>query len=304
MSGPPTGRSGSRRLAVEGVSFHVELRQPAARPPAAGIPPVVLLHGFTGSASTWEDLATSLAGAGHAVVAVDLIGHGASDAPEAETRYAIERVADDLVSVLGTLDHEQARWLGYSLGGRVALLLAARHPASVAALVLEGATAGLADSRERKERARADDALAGRIERIGVTAFVEEWERLPLWSSQRSLPETVRARLRAQRLGNDAGGLARALRGMSVGRQPSLWEELGSLRAPTLLLTGALDEKFTAIAREMAHALPNATMERIEGAGHAAHLERPRAFAEAVLRFLDGEDAAHSTRREGTAGTR
>ena len=297
-------RAGARRLAVDGVAFHVERRAPARGAPAAAGLPVVLLHGLTGSASTWDALATSLAEAGHPVVAVDLIGHGASDAPEAEARYAIERVADDLVALLGELGHRRARWLGYSMGGRVALLLAARHPESVAALVLEGATAGLADEGERVGRARADDALAGRIERHGVAAFVDEWERLPLWESQRSLPAAVRERLRAQRLGNTAAGLARALRGMSVGRQPSLWEELGSLRSPTLLVAGSLDGKFTAIAREMARALPNATMEPIEGAGHAAHVERPQAFARAVLRFLGGVDAAEETRRGEAMGTR
>ena len=286
------GRSESRRVVVDGVAYHVESREPVAPAPAAGRIPVVLLHGFTGSASTWDGLAASLCEAGRAAVAVDLIGHGRSDAPRAQPRYAIERVADDLVALIATLGHRRARWLGYSMGGRVALSLAARHPRRVDALLLEGATAGLADPGERSERAQADDALAARIERSGVPAFVSEWEALPLWDSQRSLPPEVRERLRAQRLQNDAGGLARALRGMSVGRQPSLWGELGSLRMPALLLAGSLDGKFTAIAREMARALPNATMEPIEGAGHAAHLERPGAFAEAVLRFLDGADAA------------
>lgn len=292
MSGRGRGSSDSRRVAVDGVSYHVERREPAGPAPAAGRAPVVLLHGFTGSASTWEGLAASLSEEGRESVAVDLIGHGLSDAPEAQPRYAIERVADDLVALLSQLGHTRARWLGYSMGGRVALLLAARHPRSVDALLLEGATAGLSDPGERSERARADDALAARIERGGVPAFVEEWERLPLWDSQRSLPPEVRERLRQQRLRNDAGGLARALRGMSVGRQPSLWDELGSLSMPALLLAGSLDGKFTTIAREMARSLPNATMEPIAGAGHAAHLEQPGAFAEAVLRFLDGADAA------------
>ena len=304
MSAGARSDADARRVAVDGLSLHVERRAPPGASPAAGGLPTVLLHGFTGSVATWDRLAASLVQAGRTVVAVDLIGHGRSDAPESDARYGIERVVDDLAALLGTLGYRAARWLGYSMGGRVALLLAARHPQLVEALLLEGATAGLSDPRERAERARADDALADRIERGGVPAFVEEWERLPLWDSQRSLPPEVRERLRAQRLGNDAGGLARSLRGMSVGRQPSLWDELGSLRAPTLLLAGALDRKFTAIADEMARALPNATMESIGGAGHAAHLERPESFAGAVLRFLDGADAAGPARREGATEAR
>ena len=304
MSAGKRAGAAARRVAVDGVALHVELRAPAAGAPETSGVPVVLLHGFTGSVSTWDALGRALAEAGHPVVAVDLIGHGASDAPEAEARYAIERVADDLAALLGELGHRRARWLGYSMGGRVALVLAARHAASVAALVLEGATAGLADAGDRDRRARADEALAGRIERDGVAAFVEEWEALPLWESQRSLPGAVRERLRAQRLAHGAAGLARSLRGMSVGRQPSLWERLGELRPPTLLVAGSRDEKFTAIAREMAAALPNATMEPIEGAGHAAHLERPQLFAAAVRRFLDGLDAAGRMHRGEAMGTR
>ena len=61
---------------------------------------------------------------------------------------------------------------------------------------------------------------------------------------------------------------------------------LGAIAAPALLIAGALDEKFSAIAREMAEALPDATMQLIEDAGHAAHVERPEVFGERVLAFL------------------
>jgi 2-succinyl-6-hydroxy-2,4-cyclohexadiene-1-carboxylate synthase len=169
--------------------------------------------------------------------------------------------------------------------------------------MLEGATAGIADATERSARVRADEALAHRIEREGVPAFVDAWEALPLWASQASLPAAARERLRAQRLANDAMGLANSLRGMGAGAQPSLWGRLGELRSPTLLLAGSLDAKFTAIAREMAHALPDATMVPIDGAGHAAHLERPRPFAAEVLRFLEGVRAAWP-RAAGATGAR
>jgi len=283
----------SRRIAVDGLALHVEIYD--ARPTGAAREaraPVVLLHGFTGSTATWRELAPRLAEAGHPAIAVDLVGHGRSEAPRTRERYAIERACDDFAALLAALGHERACWLGYSLGGRISLALAVRHPERVAALVLEGATAGIVDAAERAGRVRADEALADRIERNGLPAFVDAWEALPLWASQASLPAVARERLRAQRLTNDATGLANSLRGMGAGAQPSLWGRLGELRAPTLLLAGSLDAKFTAIAGEMAHALPDATMVPIEGAGHAAHLERPQPFAAAVLRFLEGVRAA------------
>ncbi len=289
----------SRRVVVDGLALHVELYEAAAPPAPAAEPPlpVLLLHGFTGSTATWHQLAPQLAGAGYPVIAVDLVGHGRSEAPRALERYAMERAAGDLAALLTALGHDRAAVLGYSLGGRTALALAVRHPQRIAALVLEGATAGIADAVERAARVQADEALADRIEREGVPAFVEAWEALPLWASQGSLPAEARARLRTQRLANHATGLANSLRGMGAGAQPSLWERLGELRVPALLLAGSLDARFTTIAREMAHALPDATMVPIAGAGHAAQLERPQPFAAVVLRFLDGVRAATGATR-------
>jgi 2-succinyl-6-hydroxy-2,4-cyclohexadiene-1-carboxylate synthase len=301
VSGPAPA---ARRVAAGGLALHVELYE--ARPPGVATEvraPVVLLHGFTGSAATWSDLAPQVAEAGHPVIAVDLVGHGRSEAPRDIERYAMERACDDLAALLAALGHERAFWLGYSLGGRTALSLAARHPERVVALLLEGATAGIADDAERAERVLADDGLAERIERDGVPAFVDAWEALPLWASQGSLSAETRSRLRAQRLANDSTGLANSLRGMGAGAQPSLWGQLGELRAPTLLLAGSLDVKFTAIAGEMAHAFPDATMVPIEGAGHAAHLERPQLFAAAALRFLEGV-RADAPRAAGATGAR
>jgi 2-succinyl-6-hydroxy-2,4-cyclohexadiene-1-carboxylate synthase len=246
---------------------------------------LLLLHGFTGSAATWAPLSEMLAPY-FRTLAPDLIGHGRSASPSAAERYRVERCVSDLLALLDALEIERADVLGYSMGGRVALHLAAAAPDRVGALVLESSSPGIADAAERLARIAADEALADMIDREGLAAFVERWERLPLFASQARLPEDTRARLHAQRLHNNPLGLANSLRGMGTGRQPSLWHRLAALNVRTLLIAGELDAKYRALAGEMLALLPHAHAVIVPGAGHAVHLEQPQAFAKNVLEFL------------------
>ncbi|MBV9356830.1 MAG: 2-succinyl-6-hydroxy-2,4-cyclohexadiene-1-carboxylate synthase, partial [Chloroflexi bacterium] len=258
-------------------------------------PPLLLLHGFMGSAESWAPRAAVFAARGMRTIAVDLIGHGRSDAPADPARYGMERCVEDLVEVLDRLHLPRAAVLGYSMGGRVALHLASAAPERVSALVLESASPGLADALERERRIASDEALADALLQDGLDAFVDRWERQPLFASQRSLPPAERDRLRAQRLRQRPLGLANSLRGYGTGRQPSLWDGLVAVATPTLLLVGALDEKFRTIGQSMVAALPRARLVLVPGAGHTVHLEQPRLFDDLVLGFLgaveDGADA-------------
>ena len=219
-------------------------------------------------------------------MAIDLPGHGRSDGPLAIDRYRMERVAADLVQVLASVDAQPAHWLGYSMGGRLALYVARYYPAQVRSLILESASPGLTEAAERQARRAQDAALADRIENEGIPAFVAAWERLPLFATQARLPANVLAQQRAQRLGNSARGLAGSLRGMGTGAQPALWAELPAMAGPVLLIAGELDEKFAAINRRMAAAMPAAGLRLVANAGHAVHLEQPAVFQQLVLDFL------------------
>lgn len=260
----------------DGLRLHVER--------AGSGPAVVLLHGFTGSTVTWHRLRDDL-GDRFTTILVDLPGHGRSDAPEDPGRYALSRFADDLVRVLDALRVPRAAVLGYSLGGRAALRFALAHRSRVDALILESASPGIAAAPERAERAAADAALATALERDGIEAFVDRWERLPLWASQERLPPETRAALRTQRLQNAPRGLAGSLRGAGAGADPAV-TGLGDLDVPVLLVVGALDARYVGIAEGMAAVLPRARLAVVPDAGHAVHVERPAAFTALVAEFL------------------
>ena len=178
--------------------------------------------------------------------------------------------------------------LGYSLGGRVALSAAVALPERTTALVLESASPGIASEEERQQRIREDEALACWIEDVGVQRFVEYWESLPLWHSQKRLPAVMRDGLRSQRLRNNPCGLANSLRGVGTGAQPPLHDRLGEITVQVLLVAGEEDQKFTGIAREMRQAIPTSRLETVAEAGHAVHLEQPEIFEGAVTGFLEG----------------
>src|SRR4051812_13023771 len=262
---------------VRGVTYHVSQEGDPASEPA-----VILLHGFSGSGADWGDLIPRFRAAGRAVVAIDFIGHGRSETSGDPARYSMDETVLDLERILAGLDLPRADWVGYSMGGRVALHFALAHPARVRSLVLESASAGIEDPGSRERRRHADDALAGRIEERGIEWFADYWGTLPLFETQWELPPATLASLRARRLANHPAGLAHSLRGMGQGAHDPLDARLPSLGRDTLFLAGERDPKYVDVARRASRAVPGSACVIVPGAGHTVHLEAPDAFAEAL----------------------
>ena len=265
------------RLKIHGVEYNIERAWQGE--------PLVLLHGFTGSVENWREHITFFENH-FSIVAIDFLGHGKSDAPRDVLRYRMEWCVADVREILDELEIASADFLGYSMGGRVALHFANAYPERVKSLILESASPGLKNSQEQMARAASDAALAEKIEREGIEKFVEDWTNLSLFVTQTRLPQDVRERLKQQRLQNNAQGLANSLRGLSVGVQASLWNVLPTIRIPTLFIAGQLDEKFSDIASQMARAMPNGKLRIVEDAGHTTHLEQLQSFQNIVLEFL------------------
>ncbi|WP_332649515.1 2-succinyl-6-hydroxy-2,4-cyclohexadiene-1-carboxylate synthase [Lysinibacillus sp. 54212] len=241
---------------------------------------IVMLHGFTGSTKTWETLATKLPH--YKIVVIDLMGHGLTEVVEDVNVYGMESQIHILHAIITRLQLTNFTLLGYSMGGRIALSYALQHPHEVRGLILESASPGLESMEEQKERKAADNALANRIETEGIEAFVEFWENIPLFASQKSLPLDVQQAIRAERLSQNRLGLANSLRGMGTGVMPSLWHRLVELPMPVTLMTGELDSKFVNIADRMTKLIKNVRHVTVNEVGHAIHVENPSEFATIV----------------------
>ncbi|MFO0690159.1 MAG: 2-succinyl-6-hydroxy-2,4-cyclohexadiene-1-carboxylate synthase [Myxococcota bacterium] len=254
-------------------------------------PELLVLHGFTGSAESMAGVAEGLADFAR-VARLELVGHGASDAPDDVAAYSMDACAVQIAEAARALGFARPWLLGYSMGGRAALAAALARPEAFAGLVLVGATAGLADPAQRRERIAADRALADSIERDGLERFVDAWMAQPLFASQARLGEAALEQARRQRLANRPRGLANSLRGMGAGAQTPLHDRLAGYAAPVLLVVGEEDAKFRAIAADLARALPDARVEIVAEAGHAAHLEAPKDFARVVRAFVASKDVS------------
>ena len=246
-------------------------------------PAVVLLHGFMGRGTDWQDVTRKLDDR-YLCVAPDLPGHGASLGLTDEA-YGIGGAAKTVLEVLDGLETPRATLVGYSMGGRLALYLALRHPERCSGLFLESASPGIENPEDRRTRREADAGLARRLESEDFEGFLREWYGQPLFASL-ARDEALLERTIAARLQNEPAELARSLRGMGAGSMPPLWEELAGLRVPALAIAGELDEKFAEISHRMARRSPRMRTALIPDAGHNVHAEAPGAYLVALEGFL------------------
>ncbi len=247
-----------------------------------GTAPLVFLHGFLGRPAMWGEVRRFLGSAGNTAL-LELPGHGPQPyLPQGSTFVTI------VDAIAAALPFASPWLVGYSMGARIALDLALRHPGRISGAVLIGVDPGLRDPAERAERASWDEAQAVRLESEGLAAFVDAWERLPLFATQTALEPERLLEQRASRLAHTAPGLAWAMRVLGLGRMPSHWERLPGAEVPLHLLCGAHDPKFSALASEVAATTPRASVEVVPSAGHNLALEAPASVA-AAIRLLTVE---------------
>lgn len=241
-------------------------------------PDVVALHGFSLTGEAFSRTAEAL---GRTVIAPDLPGHGLSRFHPAD----IDSVTDSVDTLLDGFGGPTPL-IGYSQGGRIALLSTVGDHSNVSGLVLISSTPGIREDIDRSTRTTQDGALADRIRDIGVEAFIESWTSTGMTTLDHLDDAYVSWDL-SVRLENTAEGLAAALRGYGQGAQPSVWDDLTDLTVPVLLVVGSRDERYTAINREMEQLIPTAELLVVDGAGHNPLADNPETTLDSISGFLD-----------------
>lgn len=261
-----------RLVDVGGCEIHVVDREGPGRT-------VVLVHGLGASTVLWDAVVSRLP-AELRLIAVDLRGCGASR----ETEPAVLTPAlwaRDLRAVLVSLGATDAVLVGHSLGAAVALEHALQWPEAVAGLVLVCAEARLSDLAPRMQRS------ADLIRADGLEAWVRDyWVLNPPFApaSVESAPEILDA-YRTMLLANRASDYVRACE--AIVNAEDLTPRLGAVTRPAAVVVGALDDRTVPeMGREMAAALPNASLTEVADAGHTLPMEAPEDVAQAICALL------------------
>lgn len=230
-------------------------------------PAVLLSHGYSATSQMWRGQVEALADR-YRVIVWDMRGHGQSDSPESQDEYSEAKTVGDMVAILDACGAERAVIGGLSLGGYMSLAFHLAHPERTRALMLFDTGPGFRNPKGREAWNEVAFKRAEAFERDGLAA----------------LGKGAEVRIAQHR---SAAGLAKAARGMLAQFDGRVIESLEGIRVPTLVLVGAEDTPFLAATDYMAAKIPGARKVVIEGAGHAANLDRPAEFNAAVRAFLD-----------------
>ena len=268
-------------VTLRGARFHYTERGERTAPP------VVLLHGITGHARTWDEEAEALA-PHYRVIALDQRGHGDSD-PPADADYTIATLADDLAAFADALRLDTFALVGLSLGGRVAIQYAATQPARVSRLMIIDIGPDIAPG----GRFRVGSMMAGTPERFDSIDEVVAFQRA---NNPRYSEALLRARVHhGVRPLPDGGftwkydrGLRDLIRSGRFSDPIDLWPAWRDLACPTVLVRGVESDILTAdMAAKMIEAQPKARLVDVADAGHTVPGDQPDVFLEVLRQFLD-----------------
>ena len=246
--------------------------------------PILLIHGFGGSAYSWRKVIPALA-ADHRVFAVDLNGFGYTQRPKSRESYTRAGQARLVLAVMDALGLERAHVFGHSYGGGLTLYLASRHPERFLSMVLVDSSAPTY-SDDRRSRAAGIRTLSSAFVRSVALrpGAIARALRRSFYDDSLVTPELVRAYLDRLRI----EGVADAYQGLTAPAPPGERVELEKIGVPTLVVWGAQDELIAVEGgRRAAARMPRAEFVVIEECGHLPMEEKPEELLRAVLPFLE-----------------
>lgn len=244
-------------------------------------PAVVLIHGHSAGLAMWRYQVRPLVAAGFRVLRYDVRGHGRSQAPAAG--YTWEEYAADLGDLLDHLGHRQAHLVGISMGGGIALQLAAESPQRVSSLTLvDSALPGYTYS---EEFTRDIESLVAAVRSEGPRAAFERlWLPHPFFDGIRRFPKRFAA-IRQIVLAYQAPDYKEGA--IPAGYRPELASRLPEIGAPALVVVGEHDIlDFRLIAEILAANIPRARLHVMAGCWHLPPLEDPESFNRVLISFL------------------
>ena len=249
-------------------------------------PVILFLHGFMGDRLEF-DQAIAVLSKQFYCLAIDLPAHGLTEVTDQDIDYTIQSTANIIIKLLNLLDIGRCFLVGYSMGGRLGLYLTLYFPQYFYKVVLESASAGLSTAQARGDRLAKDQQLAAELESddFNFRLFLENWYQQPIFATMRSHRNFWQ--LLEKRLNNSPVKLAKSLRNLSVGLQPSLWEMLSENQVPLLLLVGELDPKFVQINQQMEQICKFLKLEIMPNCGHNTHFENSDLFAKKIQGFFN-----------------
>ena len=242
----------------------------------------VFLHGFMGDPFVWNLLRTPES------FVPALVGHDRRALPEDVASF--EGEVARLSRLIQANRTGPLHLIGYSLGARVALGLAAAIP--VDRLTLISGRDGLTDATERTQRVQQDELWAARLDACAdektFTEFLTQWDAQPVFQTRTNAANSSDL---ARRLAHDPRRLACAMRALSLGRMPVVAPRVKCDRID--VIAGSRDEKFSALAEPLAAAL-HTTLTIIPNKGHDLPREAPVELARLLLNGEEDDEFACS----------
>lgn len=243
--------------------------------------PLVLLHGFMGSADDWQPLVPFLQNHFYLVM-IDLPGHG-DNLALLETEDNFSAFAEALKDTLGKQGLAACMILGYSLGGRLAMAFARDYPEYILKLLLEGAHPGLQNETERQLRQDSDRQWAERFSCEPVAEVLQDWYQQPVFSDLNAVQRERLIELRKNQSGKE---LAQVMMKFSLSAQPDFRPVLKQCQCPVHYFYGEQDAKFKGLGQSLLAESCLSGLHRIDGSGHNIHREQPEALAAAILNLF------------------